>query len=1045
MFDLIKKMLANDKIRYLFAGGCTTLVNLVAFFLLRNFTDINRNTCNAIAIAMAIAFAYFINKLFVFKSRNLGFVGTMVEMVSFVGMRLVSMVVEILGFALMCDSFRLNELLAKLLVQVVVLVLNYLFSKLVVFRKEKKGIRAYVVENSTCFLSFGIVAVVMLGVCIASGVMPFGTRALTLVDSLHQYVPFFAEYRDKLMNEGSLFYSWNIALGSNFLSLTSYYLSSPFNFLVLVFSKENIPMVMSLLICLKVALSAYTMAYFLSNKGKTKDNSFYIVAIAVAYALNNYVVGYCWNIMWMDCIMIFPIVILGFQKLMENRDPKMYTLAMFYALYCNYYIGFMMCIFMVLWFFVYNHGGIKKFFIDGINFAIYSLASGGMAAFLLIPAYKGIMSTASADAKLPKWTWYGNIFDQLKKQLFWTDSLTNQTFDGGVNLYCGVLAIFAVFLYVISDHIKLWEKIKRVLLVVILMMSCNNELLNFIWHGFHNQYGIPNRFTFLYIFVILLMAYDALSHLKKQHGLMVASAGMFAASFVFLIKLKSTGVEQISLIGTLVLIAVYAVICLLFTCKKMKEATFAIVITVVSVIELTACGVYNLADNGAADISKYYSSTPSVTLANQEVNKLAEEADAGFYRSELMDSTVLNEVTWHNMPSVGTFCSTVLGENVTTMGRLGFYTGANEFLYMGSTPFTNSLFNVRYLLEREGDLNNFDFDYVTTVDGVGIYENPYPLSLGFAVSNNVKQYDRDNGMPLNNQSNLAGYMAGTENFFANQFPSFLVSSEDMEISVSGNTISYGTPYSSGQASFMLSFTVDTPGDYYVNCRGNSISNIKFMLDGEEIDQDRYMWQIFHLGELQAGQYVTIEYIYNSLSKGGSASCYVATFDEEKYAYTHQILSENMLKVEEFDDGYVYGTIDMPERKTMFTSIPYDKGWKVLVDGEEVEYYPIAEAFIGVDMTPGLHTVEMIYIPVGLKLGIIISVGAWLILILGCVLYSKRDEEESVEEVDEIDEASEDEDSQDRDDEASVEGEDSGDESVEDSDAEEEVSENEVSE
>ena len=67
MFDLIKKMLANDKIRYLVAGGCTTFVNLIAFFLLRNFTDINRNLCNAIAIAMAIAFAYFANKLFVFK------------------------------------------------------------------------------------------------------------------------------------------------------------------------------------------------------------------------------------------------------------------------------------------------------------------------------------------------------------------------------------------------------------------------------------------------------------------------------------------------------------------------------------------------------------------------------------------------------------------------------------------------------------------------------------------------------------------------------------------------------------------------------------------------------------------------------------------------------------------------------------------------------------------------------------------------------------------------------------------------------------------
>ncbi len=997
MFNLIKRMLANDKIRYLIAGGCTTLVNLVAFFLLRNLTNINRNFCNAIAIAMAIAFAYFANKLFVFESKKLGVAGTITEAISFVGMRLVSMLVEILGFALLCDSFRLNELVSKLLVQVVVLVLNYLFSKLIVFKKEKKGIKQHFIDNSLCYISFAIVAVVMLGVCIASGIMPFGTRSLTLVDSLHQYVPFFAEYRDKLLNEGSLFYSWNIALGSNFLSLTSYYLSSPFNFLVILFSKENIPMAMSFIMCLKVCLSAYTMAYFLSNKGKKKDKSFFIVPIAVAYALNNYVIGYYWNIMWIDCILIFPIIILGFQKLMEDRDPRMYALSMFYALYCNYYIGFMICIFMVLWFFVYSHKSIKKFFLDGISFAVYSLVSGGMAAFLLIPAYKGIMSTASASAELPKWQWYGNVFDQLKAQFFWTNALTNQTHDSGVNIYCGVLAIFTAFLYLVSDDIKLWEKIKRVLLIVLLVMSFNNELLNFIWHGFHNQYGIPNRFAFLYIFLLLLMAYDALRKLKKQHVLMVFSAGMFAASFVFLVKLKSSGIETVSLVVTLALIGVYTVIAALFSCKKFKEQTFAMVISTVCLLELVVCGVYNLADNGYAEIPNYYSTTSSVTLANEKVAELAEEENAGFYRVELMDSKVLDEVTWHNMPSVGTFCSTVLGETVTTMGRLGFYTGANEFLYMGSTPFTNSLFNVRYLLEREGDLNNFDFDYVTEVDGVGIYENPYPLSIGFAVSNNVKQYDRDNGLPLNNQSNLAAYMTGAGNFFTNQFPSLLVSSDNMEVSVAGNTITYD-PNGTGKASFMVAFTVDTAGDYYVNCRGNSITNIRFYIDGEELDCDRYMWQIFHLGDLQVGQQVHIEYIYNSLSSAGSASLYMATYDETAYAYTYELLSQNMLQVEEYADGYIYGTINMPERETMFTSIPYDKGWKVLVDGEEAEYYAIGDAFIGVDMTPDEHTVEMIYIPVGLKTGIIISVGAWLILLLGTILYGRRGKEEVSEEV-----------------------------------------------
>ncbi len=1010
MFGLIKKMLANDKIRYIIAGGCTTFVNLIAFFLLRNFTDISRNVCNAIAIAMAIAFAYFANKLFVFKSKKLGFMATVAEAVSFVGMRLVSMLVEIIGFALMCDSFRFNEVASKLLVQLVVLILNYLFSKLVVFKKEKKGLKQHFTDNSLCYISFGIVAVVMLGVCIASGIMPFGDRALTLVDSLHQYVPFFAEYRDKLLNEGSLFYSWNIALGSNFLSLTSYYLSSPLNFLVILFDKENIPMVMSLLMCLKVSLSGYTMAYFLGNKGKEKDNSFYIVPISVAYALNNYVIGYYWNIMWIDCLFIFPIIILGFQKLMEDRDPRMYTLAMFYALYCNYYIGFMICIFMVLWFFVYSHKTIKKFFVDGINFAMYSLTSGGMAAFLLIPAYRGIMSTASATAELPKWQWYGNIFDQLKKQFFWTDALTNQTFDGGVNLYCGVLAIFALFLYLVADDIKLWQKIKYVLLIVFLVMSFNNELLNFIWHGFHNQYGIPNRFAFLYIFVLLLLTYEALRKLKKQHILMVLSAGMFAASFVFLVKLKSGGVETISLVSTLAFIGVYTVITALFACKKVKEQAFAIILSAVCVIELVVSGVYNLAGNGYAIITNYYSSTEAVTLANQEVDRMAKEDNVGFYRSELMDSTVLNEVTWHNMPSVGTFCSTVLGENVSTMGRLGFYTGANEFLYMGATPFTNSIFNVRYLLEREGDLNNFPYDYVTQVEGVGIYENPYPLSIGFAVSNNVKQYNRDVGMPLTNQSNLAAYMTGAGNFYTNQTLSYLASSDNLDIAVEGNTFNY-VPKASGAASFMVSFTTDVAGDYYVNCRGNYITKIRFYINGEELDCDRYQWQIFHLGNLESGQQVNIEYIYNSLSKEGSASLYVATFDEDMYAYNHSILSENMLQVEEYEDGYIYGTIDMPEYKTMFTSIPYDKGWKILVDGEETEYYAIGKAFIGVDMIPGIHTVEMIYIPVGLKLGIIISVASWFVLLLGVIMFShgnktKADKEPNDQDEDNTDEETE---------------------------------------
>ena len=108
---------------------------------------------------------------------------------------------------------------------------------------------------------------------------------------------------------------------------------------------------------------------------------------------------------------------------------------------------------------------------------------------------------------------------------------------------------------------------------------------------------------------------------------------------------------------------------------------------------------------------------------------VAEKDEAVFYRAEVMDYDILDEATLYNLPSVGTFNSTVLGCVVTTMGRLGFYTGANEFLYKGATPFTNSIFGVRYLFKRKGDFDNYDFTLVDEKNGVKLYENPYPLSI----------------------------------------------------------------------------------------------------------------------------------------------------------------------------------------------------------------------------------------------------------------------------------------------------------------------------
>jgi uncharacterized membrane protein YfhO len=376
-----------------------------------------------------------------------------------------------------------------------------------------------------------------------------------------------------------------------------------------------------------------------------------------------------------------------------------------------------------------------------------------------------------------------------------------------------------------------------------------------------------------------------------------------------------------------------------------------------------------------------------VTEANVRVREMAEEEQAGFYRSELMNYTVLDEASWHNMPSVSTFNSTVMGPVVTTMGKLGFYTGANEFLYRGYTPFTNAIFNIRYLLERPGDLNNFDYNYKETVDNVSIYENPYPTSIGFAVSNNVKDWDQSRYSAMIAQNTLAYDMTGYGGFFQDEYPAISVTSDTAKVSYENNQVSF-TANASGPMCFMLSFTADHAGDYYVNCRGNYVTKIRFYKNGQEIAYDRYQIQIFHLGQLEAGDYISIEYEYSNVSGSEVAPFYVATFHQNVFENVYRELTNHMLEVETVKDGYVYGTIEMPEDKTLFTSIPYDEGWTVKVDGKKVDYYKVAGTFIGVDIGAGSHTVEFSYMPQGMLFGIAISVICMVLLLVSLQVEKK---------------------------------------------------------
>ena len=223
---------------------------------------------------------------------------------------------------------------------------------------------------------------ILEGIAVIMKVEPFGNNSFLIVDALHQYLPFFADYHEKLRSLDSLFYSFHGGLGFNFLGLWAYYLSSPLNLIIVLFPKEMLNMVLSHLYIIKIALCGLSAAYYFRSRDK-KRQDMSITAFGICYALSSYIVGYSWNIMWLEVMIMLPLILAGIDRLIKKRDGRLYCAALFFSLLCNFYMSFMTCLFLVLWYLLYDHKKVKDFFVNGLKFAGYSVLSAMMAGAVL--------------------------------------------------------------------------------------------------------------------------------------------------------------------------------------------------------------------------------------------------------------------------------------------------------------------------------------------------------------------------------------------------------------------------------------------------------------------------------------------------------------------------------------------------------------------------------------------------------------------------------------------------------------------------------------
>lgn len=189
--------------------------------------------------------------------------------------------------------------------------------------------------------------VVLLFFCfLIRQISPLGFNSLLHGRLENILLPYFSYYKSIVTSNNDLFYNLSKMGGMGGLESVAYYLFSPLNAFLLLFSDRFLNVGITLLIVLKLGLCGLTCAYFL-NKQYGKDN-YMIIAFACCYALSGHLVSNISNIMYYDGFILFPLVMYGVVKILREESSFLYFISLALTIVTNVLIGYMSAFFSVL-------------------------------------------------------------------------------------------------------------------------------------------------------------------------------------------------------------------------------------------------------------------------------------------------------------------------------------------------------------------------------------------------------------------------------------------------------------------------------------------------------------------------------------------------------------------------------------------------------------------------------------------------------------------------------------------------------------------------
>lgn len=817
-------------------------------------------------------------------------------------------------------------------------------------------------------ISFVLTLMCSLAFCIIFDIAPFGTHSFATSDGNIQYLDFFAYYKDVLAGTNSLLYTFSSTLGGDTFGIFTYYLSSPFNLLLIFFEKSQLSIFFNITVILKISLAAFTMSVFLSTRFSTRLKPVYIVMLSLSYAFMQYNIAQADNIMWLDGVYMLPLIILGVYQVVRHKKMILLCLSAGLAILFNWYAAGMCCLLSIIWFAVEYA---LKCMDDNEQFSlqdcIKSLVRYGLSmviALFISAAYflPTIISMLGGKGVAPDFSNFftGNILNVIDA---W--KLGENSAYGYPALFCGSITLIGTISVFVTKGIDKKYKIVLGSLLIVMLMSVYWNPLYMTFSLLRPIYSYYIRHAFTIIFVLIFIAayfFASTTHNKEIY--IIKSAFAFSGILLF-----SAHIQGITDLQKTYYTAIFVIITAVLLIIMSKRRYVAVVTVSFLILELGFnAKLLLITQNQVIDNVSYNSQY--MTEQQKQIDAI-KKFDKDFYRvsytSRRTDASY-NDALAYNFASISSYTSCSESTQMEFLDKLGYRTESGVITLVNTSLIgADSLLGVKYLISPE-PINGFkELDEVTGYNGNNVYENPYALPTTYVLDDfKSKKYTNENTFE-----------------FQNELYSQLLR-EDVAIYQKLDVKKVKTDDG-------FTYTFDMPkGNYTVyadlNIHGKADGITVQVNDRESFSYGCWLApDVFYVpSDEKQIQKITVN--TNRTDLFGEPYIYALDLDELSDATTE--ISKNAVNTIKYNVNKINGTINVENDKYVVLAVPYSDNWNFKINGKKVEALKFADNLTVLPLKSGINEISANYNVSLLKLGTFLTILGFIIVIFALYSYTK---------------------------------------------------------